>query len=231
MNRSLKKCTISLTLVALFFAIMPADTAWAAKKVSLSNKKLSVKVGQTKTIKVKNAKKKVKWKVVSGKKNIRMKKKGTAKPSTGNPNTPSTGTSTGTATTKPSGDSSSDAGKNKEDVTALRKIIAEQKALGAWISEDINDKEEYTWDENGNLVSVDWKGKHSKGNLSLSELKHLKIFNCSDGYDSLNSLDVSGCVQLISLECELNELNSLDVSHNTLLTKLNCSNNNIVILR
>lgn len=50
-------------------------SASAAKKVSLNTKKLTVMVGQSKRLKLKNNKKKVKWKVVSGKKNISLRKK------------------------------------------------------------------------------------------------------------------------------------------------------------
>ncbi len=54
-------------------------TVSAAKKVSLSSKRITVKIGKSKTLKVKNAKKrKVRWKVLSGKKYITLKKKGKA---------------------------------------------------------------------------------------------------------------------------------------------------------
>lgn len=45
----------------------------AAAKEKLSKTKLTLKKGQTKTLKVKNAKKKIKWSIVSGKKNIKLK--------------------------------------------------------------------------------------------------------------------------------------------------------------
>ena len=56
--------------------MIPASEVSAAKKVSLSNKKLTVTKGKSKTLKVKNTKKKVKWKILSGKKYISLKKKG-----------------------------------------------------------------------------------------------------------------------------------------------------------
>lgn len=55
--------------------VLPADVSMAAKKVKLSSKKVTVQVGKTKTLKLKNNKKKAKWTVISGKKNIKLKSK------------------------------------------------------------------------------------------------------------------------------------------------------------
>lgn len=73
MKRQLTACVLS---VALCLSMLPASQASAAKKVSLSTKKLTVTKGKSKTLKVKNAKKKVAWKIISGKKYISLKKKG-----------------------------------------------------------------------------------------------------------------------------------------------------------
>jgi di/tricarboxylate transporter len=76
------KTTSTVLAVVLSFALLlgmiPSNTASAAKKVSLNLKKLSITVGESKTLKVKNTQKKVTWKVLSGKKNITLKKKGKA---------------------------------------------------------------------------------------------------------------------------------------------------------
>lgn len=58
------------------------QTAYAAKKkVKLNKKSVIVNVGKTVKIKLKNNKKKVKWSVTSGKKNVALsKKKKTSKP-------------------------------------------------------------------------------------------------------------------------------------------------------
>lgn len=61
---------------SLLLGMIPSTAVSAAKKVSLSTKKLTVTKGKSKTLKVKNAKKKVTWKIISGKKNIVVKKKG-----------------------------------------------------------------------------------------------------------------------------------------------------------
>ena len=74
--RRKKQLTACLLAFALLLGMIPASEVSAAKKVSLSNKKLTVTKGKSKTLKVKNTKKKVKWKILSGKKYISLKKKG-----------------------------------------------------------------------------------------------------------------------------------------------------------
>ena len=66
-------CCLSL---ALLFGMFPIKEMAAAKKVSLSSKKITIQKGKSKTLTVKNTKKKVKWKILSGKKVISLKKKG-----------------------------------------------------------------------------------------------------------------------------------------------------------
>lgn len=72
-KKQLMACTLSF---ALLLGMIPTAEVSAAKKVSLSTKKLTITKGKSKTLKVKNTKKKVTWKVVSGKKYISLKKKG-----------------------------------------------------------------------------------------------------------------------------------------------------------
>ena len=66
---------LSLAMTVSGVALTNPTSASAAKKVSLSTKKLAVRVGQSKKLKLKNNKKKVTWKVISGKKNITLKSK------------------------------------------------------------------------------------------------------------------------------------------------------------
>ena len=61
---------------ALILGMISTANVSAAKKIRLSNKKITITKGNSKTIKVKNTKKKVKWKILSGKKCITLKKKG-----------------------------------------------------------------------------------------------------------------------------------------------------------
>ena len=65
-----------LLMIALTIGMFSYTPASAAKKVSLSSKKLNVSVGKTKKLTVKNATKAVKWKILSGKKYISTKKNG-----------------------------------------------------------------------------------------------------------------------------------------------------------
>lgn len=73
MKKQLMACTLSF---ALLLGMIPTAEVSAVKKVSLSTKKLTITKGKSKTLNVKNTKKKVTWKVVSGKKYISLKKKG-----------------------------------------------------------------------------------------------------------------------------------------------------------
>lgn len=72
-----RKLTITCLLsIALLLGLYPADCVSAVKKVSLSSKKITITEGMSKTLKVKNAKKTVKWKIVYGKNYIVLQKKG-----------------------------------------------------------------------------------------------------------------------------------------------------------
>ncbi len=69
-----KQCKFLLSFVlALSMALSCTGGVQAAKKPKLSARKVTVRVGKTKTVKVKNAAKKVKWSIQSGKKNVTLK--------------------------------------------------------------------------------------------------------------------------------------------------------------
>lgn len=71
-----KSMSYVLTAALLLGAALPSSPAAAKKKApKLSAKKISIKVGQKKTIKVKNASKKAKWSVKTGKKVVTLSKK------------------------------------------------------------------------------------------------------------------------------------------------------------
>lgn len=61
-------------VVLMFVLLLMGMSVMADAKVSLNKSKVTVGVGKTKIIKVKNAGKKVSWKVLSGKKNISITK-------------------------------------------------------------------------------------------------------------------------------------------------------------
>lgn len=75
--RNKKIISMILTLVIVFTSIpMMGYSLQAKTKVpALSSKKVVIKKGKTKTVKLKNATKKVQWKAVSGRKNVKIVKK------------------------------------------------------------------------------------------------------------------------------------------------------------
>lgn len=75
----MKKGKKALTLLLIFtlaLSLFPQSAQAAKKKkVKLSKKTVTVKIGKTVKLKLKNNKKKVKWTVISGKKNVTLSKK------------------------------------------------------------------------------------------------------------------------------------------------------------
>lgn len=146
----------------------------------------------------------------------------------------------GASTPKPTNTTSaapnSPAEKNSEEVTALRKLIAEQKALGATVSEDLNNWQ-YTWDKEGHLVSIDWDGYGLRGNINFDGFPYLTKLNCGwvstfEGYitNQLTGLEVSRNEKLAELYCRDNQLTNLDVGKNINLEYLYCQENQLVSL-
>ena len=116
------------------------------------------------------------------------------------------------------------AGNHDSDVAALKKIIKQQRALGAKVPENINDKS-YMWTKSGRLRRISWDNRGLKGKLSMEGLPALELLFCCE--NDLSSLDVSKNKALIGLECSENPLKSLDVSKNTALRLLHCSENSL----
>lgn len=73
--KKMKKYLVYLLIFAMSFSLTSQSTLAAKKKVKLDKKKVTVNVGKTVKIKLKNNTKKVKWSVTSGKKNIVLSKK------------------------------------------------------------------------------------------------------------------------------------------------------------
>ena len=240
--RRKKQLTACLLAFALLLGMIPASEVSAAKKVSLSNKKLTVTKGKSKTLKVKNTKKKVKWKILSGKKYISLKKKGKVAVSV-------KGKKKGTAkvqatvgkkkltckvtvknvkiSTTPS---ATPLANSSNDAKALKNLIAEQKKQGASskLSEDIQNSEQYTW-KNGRLVGIDWRKVELKGELSTEKFSALHYLYCNN--NQLTSLDVTKNTALTTLSCSGNQLTRLDVTKNTKLLDdaIRCDANVIII--
>lgn len=68
--------------------------------------------------------------------------------------------------------------KKAEEVMILKQLIAEQKALGATVSEDLNASWQYTWDKEGHLVSIDWEGCGLRGIINFGGFPYLTKLNC-----------------------------------------------------
>ncbi len=96
-------------------------------------------------------------------------------------------------------DSSSLAEKNKKDVTVLETLIQSLITNGATVSEDIDDVDEYVW-EDGRLVGIYWAEKGLTGELDVSGLTALTYLDCSS--NALTELDVSSCDESIEVYCD-----------------------------
>ena len=67
--------SVACFLLIAIISILDVSVANAAKKVKFNKNTITIKVGDTKTVKLLNNKKKVKWKVTSGKKYIKLTSK------------------------------------------------------------------------------------------------------------------------------------------------------------
>ena len=203
-----KLCAIVLVIV-LAFSVTP-DSVFAAKKAKISKTKATIYVGKTIKLKVKNNKKKVKWSTSNkkvakvskkgkvkgikagkatitakvGKKaykcKIKVKKKRNKKSNIKKPVIkPAESETTVEPTTKPEQPTIDESKLNEKDKNALKNIIENIKSSGVDISDNMGDSD-YTWDESGNLVGIDWTDKELKGTLDLSGLDSLKDVNCNN---------------------------------------------------
>lgn len=276
MKKTGMKALAGTLAIALTIAVAPAPGARAAKKVSLDKKKLTITVGKSKKLKLKNNKKKVTWKITSGKKCIKLKakkktgvtivakKKGTAKVQakigtkkytckvtvkaaqvaatkkpvatvaatvapTPTPTLAPTPEPTPTLeptlepTPTPGQTEDPDDDLNKADVNALRTFIETLKEAGATVSEDIQDAEQYGWDEDGYLEAIDWSGATISGELKFPAFENLWAISVA-GTD-ITSLDVSACSTLEGLDCSAcKNLAALNVSGCDCLEELYCLN-------
>lgn len=279
------KKTLAVALTFAMTVVMVPQSALAAKKqVKLNKKSVSVAVGKTVKVKLKNNKKKVKWTVVSGKKNVALSKKGktgvtvkgkrvgkakvqakigkkkyvctvtvtnknktqttaakkTAAP--GNTTGTTAGKNTGSTTAKPTATPTptptvtptptpTPPAKPTEtpaalsaDAQALKKIIEEQKKAGATVSEDLQDKDQYSWDE-GTLIGITWNKVGLAGKLDLGSFASLKSVSFNN--NAITELDVTKCTKLQKLLCNGNQLTKLDVTKCPELINLQCNKNQL----
>ena len=118
--------------------------------------------------------------------------------------------------------------KNASDVAAINKIIADQRAKGATVSENLDDTDQYTW-KDGRLVEIKWISKLDTtidykltGDISFNDLTALETIDCSVSY-GLTSIEVTDCKALKALKISHSQITTLNIENNVVLQKLDCS--------
>lgn len=113
----------------------------------------------------------------------------------------------------------------EDDKQALTALIAQQRAQGAVVSEDLY-SDEYVWNsETGKLQEIKWAYKYLKGDISFSSFTELVKLDCA--YNPITSLDLQGCQKLETLDCSDCDLEQLDLNNNLKLNNLYCHGNKI----
>lgn len=241
--------TLTLVIVAVLISFYGNAAAAQAAKTAINKKNLTIKVGESKTLRVTNItkgqSKSVRWKS-SNKQVATVNKKGKV---TGR----KAGTATITATVNKKRYSCKvtvvKEEKAEDDRTRLKKLIEQQTAKGANVPKSLSSPK-YTWDENERLITIDWENKDVTGvidfssfaelkEISLGKNKQLTGFNTT-GLSNLEFLecwrcdieqiDVSSNINLTYLNVTGNKLTTLDVTHNTKLTGLACGYNQLTTL-
>ena len=117
--------------------------------------------------------------------------------------------------------------EEKNDKGKLKLLISKLRAKGSTVSEDIQNEEEYQW-ENDVLTGIYWSDHIIGGTLDLNDFSGLKSVFVT--HANLKSLDVSKCRNLTTLTCFDNELTTLDISECSNLQGLDCSANKLLKL-
>ena len=122
--------------------------------------------------------------------------------------------------------------KNASDVAAINKIIADQRAKGATVSENLDDTDQYTWND-GRLVEIKWISNSDTtidykltGDISFNDLTALETIDCSVSY-GLTSIEVTDCKALKALKISHSQITTLNIEKNVALQKLDCSGSEI----
>ena len=238
MEKMVRKTAVT-AMVVLLTAGIGSDMANAAKKVSISKKKLTLTVGQSKTLSVKNLskknKKKLKWSsnkkkvaTVSKKGKVKAKKAGTAKITakvgkkkytckvTVKKDNGSTATPTPIPKTK-----EQLAAEDRENLTAL---IKKQREAGATISESLEAGYFYGWNEDGRLTYLNLsedEGSDFKvsGEIDVTMFTALETLRLDYNYN-VTGVKTTGVTTLKELTLEGTKVSSLDVTTNVNLEKL-----------
>ena len=130
--------------------------------------------------------------------------------------------------------------RNAADEAALKALIAEQKKWGATVSENI-DSEEYTWNDNGRLVGINWQNKSLDGAISFAGLDALESIvlwtgstasedYCEEMLNTISKIDISKNAELKVLNVGGIGIKTLDLSNAQKLEELDCSGNELTEL-
>lgn len=249
MKKLTKQIAIMLT-AALVLTGVGGSAADAAKKAKISKSKLTLKVGQTKKLSVKNLtkkqKKKLKWssnkkKIASVNKSgkVTAKKKGTAKitAKVGKKKytcTVKVKSSNVTPTPTPTPKPKTKEQLAKEDRENLDALVKRLVADGARIDTNLDNTEYYNWNEDGRLKAIRIGDDEStsdygvKGKIDVScftALERLEL-DCNRGVTEVN---VKGVTTLKHLSVGFTSVKTVDVSTNPNLEKLYCNKDTNVI--
>lgn len=243
--------TAMAAMAVLLSAGLGSNTAEAAKKAKISRSKLVLKVGQSKTLSVKNlskkSKKKLKWSsnkkkiaTVSKKGKVTARKAGTAKI------TAKAGKKkyTCNVTVKKKG-SAGTADKDKKPVKSKEQLAAEDRAnlaalvkkqrdAGAVISDNLEDGYHYGWSEDGRLTylnlsedeGTDFKLSGMIDVTPFTALETLKI----DYNGRVTGVKTTGITTLKRLTLDDTAVSSINVSTNVNLETLYLSRTKITSL-
>ncbi len=250
MKKLTKQIAIVLT-AAMVFTGVGGNTADAAKKAKISKSKLSLKVGESKKLSVKNLtkkqKKKLKWssskkKVasVSKKGKVTAKKKGTAKITakvgkkkfTCKVTVQKKGKVKPTPTPTPTPKTKEQL--VKEDRTNLEALVKRLVATGARIDTNIDNTEYYLWNDDGRLDTIRIGDDEStsdygvKGKIDVScftALRRLEL-DCNRGVTEVN---VKGVTTLEEIFIGYTSVKTIDVSTNPNLKTIYCNKDTKVI--
>ncbi len=184
--RGLRFLTLTGAIVVL--GVSPVSYASATNKPVMKRKSITVTEGSSKVLIVDNTTKAVKWKVVSGKSYISLKKRGKFSATV-------TAKAKGVAkvratigktkinckvTVKAKGNTEQGlkitnvpANADKGDVTALDALVKKYSGGMSGISGNVSDSIQYEW-EDGKLIELHWSNSRISGEFDMSGLKHLK---------------------------------------------------------
>ena len=114
---------------------------------------------------------------------------------------------------------------NEKEVITLINLYSQSnnsEFLG-WNLDDPSTWTGITWNEDGNVESIDLSYKNLDGTLDLSNFSSLKFLNLSG--NNLTSVNLDNCSSLEEFDCSFNKLTSLDLSDCTNLKSVICCYN------